>query len=653
MDAMNRSCFCYTANTFEDVADDQNHVDDDRDNDQPSMKKKAANTLANAHAIATTHQDDKQSDPSVTIDVDDDGIGGDVDDAASDHESLKNDLASMLSVTSSTPQVRELQAKLKTAFDEYGQMIQKARESNLDYFPCEFASNFLSGTTAFLMCFGAGTLTSSALGEPVFGWAISTAMWALTERFIPMVRNTTWENRHADKTYPLLGNLIQRAARDAVRNCAGIDPRHANEKDKGPSLGEIDFLKAWRGKMLTDDLPYYFYTFCYGVRYTIIAGMNLPPTSPASLVSLLVAGTLAGAFTAVTMQYTRRQRYQLNPQGDHVKGQAITKTLGMWKKELEILENAAELMHALSPGRGHEDKADTKFHAYLAQDKFNKSIEKARKKANVLTSLPLEFITMFNLKRSMGDRRGEVAGKLSEFIAGLLAKGSVLGLSTAWNYAFTMKMMATTTSVSGKTGIMWAQYGMLIVAFNARKEAELGFRGLIGVGLGIADIVSKRIRGFAPGETDLSNADPDFERDRAPLKSVGSTLELGAEYRRLNHDNKRASSQPHTTYGAEDDQADMDHDSSHSNERIFTTAVKDDSSESVQHGKSVTQAPSKRLLNLPSPSRGIHANTGANSEVNVTKTGNGETRRASQVRKITSELGGNRLDISSSEESSN
>jgi hypothetical protein len=648
MDALNRGCFCYNSNASGDVSDEENHLDNDLDNDETGREEITNDILANAHAVATTRRDGNKSDPSVIIDVNDNDIGDDIDDAAADHRNLSSDLASLLSVTANAPQTHELQAKLKTALDEYGQMIRQARESNHDYFPCEFASNFLSGATAFLMCFGAGTLTSSALEKPVLGWAISTAMWALTERFIRMVRNTTWENKHADDTYPLLGNLIQRAARDAVRNCAGIDRRHADRDNQGISLDEIDFLKAWWDKMLTDDLPYYFYTLCYGVRYTIIAGMNLPPASPASLVSLLVAGTLAGAFTSVTMHYTRRQRYQLNPDGDQVKGQAITKTLGMWKKELEILQAAAQLIRAQSASRGAEDTANKKIYAYDTEEKINKAIEQARKKASALTSLQFEFTAMFNLKRDMGDRRGEVAGKLSEFIAGLLAKGSVLGLSTAWNYAFTMKMMATTNSVVGRTGIMWGQYGMLIVAFNARKEAELAYRGVIGMGLGIADIVSKKIRGFAPGETDNRNADLDLERGNAPIRSVGSTQELGADYRRQNRRNNKVANRLGSIDGTEDDQADMDHDSGHSDEETLTTVVDDGSSDAVTRGKSVAQGQAKKLANPSRASHRVQANTGADSERNSIKTGDGQTRMASPNKKTTSDPGGNRLDISSS-----
>jgi hypothetical protein len=652
MDALNRSCFCYNSNASEDVLDDQNHVDNDRDNTSPGRKKNPNSILANAHVAATTHCSVNESDPSVTINVNDDDIGGDIDDAAADHGNLSNDLASLLSITTNAPRNHELQAKLKTALDEYEQMIWLARQSNHDYFPCEFASNFLSGATAFLMCFGVGTLTSSALGEPVFGWAISTAMWALTERFIPMVRNTTWANKHAEKTYPLLGNLIQRAARDAVRNCAGIGRRHADRSNQEPSLDDINFLEAWRGKMLTDDLPYYFYTLCYGVRYTIIAGMNLPPDSPASLVSLLVAGTLAGAFTAVTMQYTRRHRYQLEPNADQVKGQAITKTLGMWKKELEIFQVAAQLTRAQSASRGADEIVNAKIHAYDTEEKINKAIEHARRKANALTSLQFEFTALFNLRREMGDRRGEVAGKLSEFIAGSLAKGSVLGLSTAWNYAFTMKMMATTNSVAGRTGIMWGQYGMLIVAFNARKEAELAYRGLIGVGLGIADIVSKKICGFTPGETDNGDADLGTERGNASIRSVGSTQVLGSEYRRQNRKDKKVANRLDSMDGTEHDPADIDHDSHHSDEQTLTAVVEDSSSDDVHRSKSVSQGQAKKLVSPSSQSHGVKGKTGADSERNIIKTGNAQTRKASQNKTTKSGSGGNRLDISCSDSES-
>lgn len=656
MDALSRSCFCYNANASEDAQDDQHHLDNDLANDEAGRKNTANNILANAHAIASTHQADYERDPSVIIDIDDDGDNAD--DAAVDHRNLSNDLASLLSVPADVPNTREfqdareLQAKLRTALDEYAQMIRKARESNYDYVPCEFASNFLSGATAFLMCFGVGTLTSSALGEPVYGWAISTAMWALSERFIPMIRNTSWGNQHADKSYPLLGNLIQRAARDAVRNMAGIKPRHANDNNQQPSLKDIGCLRAWKGKTLTDDLPYYFYTLCYGLRYTIIAGLNLPATSATSLVSLLAAGTLAGAFTAVTMQYTRRQQCQAAAKSDRFKDQAITKTFAMWKQELEVLETAVKLARILSANRGVKNTATSKFYAYHLEERLKKAIEKANQKENCLGSLKFEFTALFGLKRERGDRRGEVAGKLSEFIAGLLAKGTVLGLSTGWNYAVTMRMLAATANIGGKIGIMWCQNIILIFAFNWRKEAELAYRGLLGVGLGTVDIASKFIYGVAPGEDEDNDNDPDLERGDASIRSVGSTQELGAEYRQRNRKDKKVATQLHSIDGTEDDQADMVYPSSHSDRETPSGVAKDGSTHGIHRGKIVTQGRAKKLENLSALSHSNQSNADADRERNVIQTDSGRTRRASRNEKTEPDSGGGRLDISSSDSES-
>ncbi|WP_194715385.1 hypothetical protein [Noviherbaspirillum soli] len=651
MDALSRPYCCYNANNSEDVHGDQHHQDDDHANNKTRRKNTTDNILANAHAVATTHQGENQPDPSVTINDDNDD-SDDVEDAAADYRDLNNDIASLLAETANIPKATELQKELRVALERYRQMIDEAKQRNHDYFPCEFASNFLSGATAFLMCFGVGTLTSSALGEPLYGWAISTAMWALSERFIPMIRNTSWGNQHADKSYPLLGNLIQRAARDAVRNLAEIKPRHATDNNQQPSLKDFNFLQAWKGKTLTDDLPYYFYTVCYGLRYTIIAGLNLPPTSAASLVSLLAAGALAGAFTAVTMQYTRRQQCQAASKGDRFKDQAITKTFEMWKQELELLENAVKLARVLSTNRGVKDTATSKINAYHLEEKLKKSIEKANQKENCLGSLKFEFTALFGLKREQGDRRGEVAGKLSEFIAGLLAKGTVLGLSTGWNYGVTMKMLAATADIGGKIGFIWCQNIILILAFNFRKEAELGYRGLLGVGLGTADIASKLIYGVAPGEDEDNDNDRDLERGDASIRSVGSTQELGAEYRQRNRKDKKLAKRLHSIDGTDDDQADMVHRSGRSDRETPDTVTEDGSAYGIHRGKSVAKDRAKNLENLFALPHSNHPNAAADRERNVIQIDGGQTRRASRRKRNESDSGGDRLDISSSDSES-
>ncbi|MFL6719039.1 MAG: hypothetical protein ACJ8G3_22045 [Burkholderiaceae bacterium] len=306
-------------------------------------------TLTNAHKLATSpgNADGSWSTADPSVSAADDGT--DMDDAS--HGGMSDPLAYLQRFISEdtladTPDAIGLKRLLEGAHAEYNGLMREARESNNGLCSREVLFNFLSGANAFLMCFGAGTLTSSAVGIPLVGWAMSTALWALTERISPMIRNTTWGNPHADKTYPLLGNLLEHAARDWVRQIGGMQPLKDDNEQRASddsndvrlsNIGITGFLKAWLGKMSTEDLPYYFYTLCYGTRYSIIARMNLPATSFASLFTLLVAGTVAGASTATTTHFLRRQLYQSS-------GQRITKTMAIWKKELAILDLQRQLL---------------------------------------------------------------------------------------------------------------------------------------------------------------------------------------------------------------------------------------------------------------------------------------------------------------------
>ena len=660
MDASRKLPFSHTANAYTLGSQGQDRVDNDADNGGRDTEDGTGDILSGAHTRAMARRNaadgDWQPDPSVSIDVSDVDDGDDVDDPVADHKRLSDEFAYLCAVAQDeealgAPEVSQLRAALKTALDDYEKMIQQARRANHDYFPQEFATNFVSGASAFLLCFGAGTLTSSALGEPAFGWALSTAMWALTERFIPMTRNTSWNNPHADTTYPLLGNLIQSAARDAVRKCAGIALRHANRGNKEPSFDDINFMKAWRGRMITDDLPYYFYTLCYGLRYTIVAGMNLPPTSAASLVSLLAAGTLAGAFTAVTMQYTRRQRYEPGADGNQFTGQTLTKTLGMWQKEVEILEVSKQLLIKVgSADLATQQTVEKKLNWRKQYKQADAILEKARQKANGASSIWFELTAMFGLKRNTGDRRGEVAGKLSEFIAGLLAKGSVLGLSTGWNYAFTMKMMAATTSVARKAQVMWGQYAVLIVAFNFRKEFELVYRGVLGLGLGMADVLLERCGGGAPTNTDEENVDREFQQNTGTLNSIGSTQDLLADYLQQNRKNKRGTERLGSMDGTDNDGAKADHSDSYANNdvEVISTIFEENSPDGERSSHSALPG---RERNRTSPSTSLHGiqpNASADRNRDAIETADSEFETTFRSNKSNSKPAVKKLDISSS-----
>jgi hypothetical protein len=96
-------------------------------------------------------------------------------------------------------------------FSKFGPQLTKAIERErryLDLFQQETdyrktswttqGWNLVAGGNGFLLCFGIGTLTASALGKPWAALVISPLLWSVTERFIPMIRATSWRNRHAD-----------------------------------------------------------------------------------------------------------------------------------------------------------------------------------------------------------------------------------------------------------------------------------------------------------------------------------------------------------------------------------------------------------------------------------------------------------------------
>ncbi|MFS0755480.1 hypothetical protein ABC383_12380 [Noviherbaspirillum sp. 1P10PC] len=622
------------------VLSDQKRADPD-DEEWELVEHPGALTIA--HKLATSPGNVNGSWATVDPSVSPADAGIDMDDAS--HGGMKDPLAYLQRFISEdalddTPDVIQLRTALRSAHAEYNDLMREAKESNQDLCSREMLFNFLSGANAFLMCFGAGTLTSSAVGMPVVGWGMSTLLWALTERFSPMIRNTTWSNPHADKTYPLLGNLIEQAARNLVRRIGGMQPHqyadNQNASDGSDDvrlsdIGVTGFLKAWLGKMSTEDLPYYFYTLCYGTRYSIIARMNLPATSFASLFTLLVAGTLAGASTATTTHFLRRQLHNSS-------GQRITKTMAIWKKELTILDLHRQLLVASinTPGISRE-LVGVKEREKAA---LNKLINQAVQKSQLPSSLWFEMRAMFNVKRGIGDQRGEVAGKLAEFVAGLLAKGSVLGISTGWNYGFTTPMLQATASASGKIGIMWGQYGMLIFAFNARKEFELAYRGVLGLGLGTRDVFLETFPCLQiPIREDAENLGP-----KPGLPSMNSTAELMADYKERTNLGKKAPKHRGTMDGGDEDVNGDDNDN-----RVTRRNMVDERVDANRLKSEKSAAPSRKQGR--GSSRNVSENTGHASKADVAETvdeGTGPTSPARKVKNLVNES----LDISDSSESS-
>jgi hypothetical protein len=623
--------------------------------------------LPDAHKLATLRGNADSgwsaADPSLFTDGDNTDVNG------AWHHSMSDPLAYLQQLISEdaladTPDAIRLQRALKAAHAEYNDLMREARKSNHAVCSKEIFFNFLSGANAFLMCFGAGTLTSSAVGIPLAGWAMSTALWALTERISPMIRNTTWSNPHADKTYPLLGNLIQHAARDLVRQIGGMQARKSTDEHSASDgsdvvrLSDINvtgFLKAWLGKMSTEDLPYYFYTLCYGTRYSIIARMNWPVTSFASLSTLLLAGVVAGASTATTTHFLRRQLYEPSANGNRFNGQIINKTMAMWKKQLAILDLYKQLFsvsnNALAIGQPLEgNQLSQRDIAFL-----NDAIHKAEQKSRFMTSVWFEMKAMFNLKRDIADPRGEVAGKLSEFLAGFLAKASVLGISTGWNYGFTIPMLEATASAGGKVGIMWGQYGMLIVAFNARKEFELAYRGVLGLGLGTWDVCSQK---FACLQT-LAPENAENKGYKPKLPSTNSTTELMANYKQRTKRPKKASKHRGAMDGGDEDASGNNKDNlgnintitNDDNVTVATSRGEQEAANGGSNGNALAKNQKRERVNSSSSPRNVSKNANQPDKPDTADTAderNGTTLRAQKNKSLLQQ----KRDVSDSSDSS-
>ena len=94
----------------------------------------------------------------------------------------------------------EFDPELKNAIEKkntYGELLQAEK----DFYRKSWKTqgwNLVAGGNGFLLCFGVGTVLSNALGMPWLALVISPVIWSFTERLIPMIRATSWRNKHAD-----------------------------------------------------------------------------------------------------------------------------------------------------------------------------------------------------------------------------------------------------------------------------------------------------------------------------------------------------------------------------------------------------------------------------------------------------------------------
>ena len=178
------------------------------------------------------------------------------------------------------------------------------------------AWNLVAGLNGFMLCFGPGTLIASGLKTPWLALAISPFVWTLTERLIPMIRATSWPNKYADQQYPLIMRASMRVVRDFFRQQLGLNGKKYMVNGQVMTASQrretLSLFQAWKGKVMTDDLVYYWYTFWYSLRNVILLCAATAAFSasnaylPVSLITLAIAGCLAGASTSLTFQAARR-----------------------------------------------------------------------------------------------------------------------------------------------------------------------------------------------------------------------------------------------------------------------------------------------------------------------------------------------------------
>jgi hypothetical protein len=133
---------------------------------------------------------------------------------------------------------------------------------------------------------------------------------------------------------------------------------------------------------------------------------------------------------------------------------------------------------------------------------------------------------------------------------------------------------------------------------------------------------------------------------------VGSTQELGAEYRQRNRKDKKVAKQLHSIDGTDDDQDDMVHQSDRSDRETPGAVAEDGATHGIHRGKFVPKDRTKKVENLSTLSHSNQLNTGADRERNVIQIDGGQTRRASRIEKTEFDSDGGRLDISSSDSES-
>lgn len=317
------------------------------------------------------------------------------------------------------------------------------------------------------------------------------------ERLPPMMRATSWSNKHADVTYPEIMRLTERAARDWVRELFSLNPKCFAHNGKQMTASEVrathSLFDAWLSKVVSDDLVAYSFSVCYSARnislklFTTKSFLGTAPGMALSLGTLGLAGMCAGASNTLGFQALRGRKYKADNPDDCERGETLVKSTKIWAAETTLEEAKIKLINAHVTARGMENDKDIVGALRLMDADRNK----ASRKSDLPGSVGYEFSCLFQKKSHLGDDdNGEVAGKRVQTLTGYFAKLTCL-LPTALFTTFVVMVFAgPDSSLAQQLGLLIMAAIVLIIGFQFRRELELAFRAIVGLGLGIADGVS-------------------------------------------------------------------------------------------------------------------------------------------------------------------
>lgn len=399
-----------------------------------------------------------------------------------------------------------------TVFYHYVEQLNSLRAASKDYAhlferdmayyrtsPTKHLWNLFAGAMAFALCFGPGTLTSNAFSSPLLALAISPIVWSLTERLVPMLRATSWSNKSADVDFPLILRMQQRKWRDKARVWGKLEPKKYMFNDVCMTASEVrdklSWTDTWRNKVVSDDMTYLCYTASYTARGALLIAttssvfLNTDVGKTVALASLFVAGCAAGASTSISFQTARKNALKSKDPDNWQRGETLVKSREIWRAEAKMTDAKIALV------RKHRD-AMTMVDASrldLVIETMGADLRKARLKSDFFGSIAYELSCLFQKKRSVGDgNTGEVAGKILELVSGFLGKSVCLLPSIVFNLTVAMVFTKESYPALVRYCVMFALNIILILGFGGRNDIQHLIRSVIGLLLGLCDVIRSR-----------------------------------------------------------------------------------------------------------------------------------------------------------------